>query len=97
MLFATSSQFDGCGHFADRQRVAAFGIADCSSLDDTQIQFTGDGRIRLSAKCRELTVYFHLVGQPIPVTAVTSPQSMVTPLRVTVETAPSPHQSAHKE
>jgi hypothetical protein len=55
LLFATSSQFDGCGHFADRQRVAAFGIADCSSLDDPQIQLNGDGHIRLSAKCRELT------------------------------------------
>ena len=31
---------------------------------------------------RELSVYFHVVGQPIPVTAVTSPQAMIAPLRV---------------
>lgn len=83
-LFATSMVFDGCGHLVDRQKVAAFGIADCSLLDDPQIQLRGDGHFRLSAKCRELTVYFHLVGQPAQVTAVTSPQSMVSPLHVKV-------------
>ncbi|MCC6507852.1 MAG: hypothetical protein IT423_02005 [Pirellulaceae bacterium] len=87
-LFATSPLFDGCGHFADPQRVAAFGIADCSSLDEAQVQLRGDGRIRLSAKCRTLSVYFHFVGQPTQVTAVTSPQSMVAPLQVTVMPIP---------
>lgn len=87
-LFATSPLFDGCGHFADSQRVAAFGMADCNSLDEAQVQLRGDGHIRLSAKCRELTVYFHLVGQPTQVTAVTSPQSMVAPLHVTVKPIP---------
>jgi hypothetical protein len=44
---------------------------------------TADGRIHIAAKRRDLTVYFHVVGQPIPVTAVTSPQSMISPLVVT--------------
>lgn len=34
---------------------------------------------------RDLTVYFHVVGQPIPVTAVTSPQAMISPLVVSTQ------------
>jgi len=79
-VFATSKIFDGCGHLTDSERVAAFGIPDAAS--DNQIKLTADGRVQIAAARRELAVYFHVVGQPIPVTAVTSPQAMIAPLRV---------------
>lgn len=87
-LYATSAHFDGCGHLADQERVTAFGIANCRSLDDVKIHLRGDGHLRLSARSRELTVFFHLVSQPTQVTAVTSPQSMVAPLMVSVQSSP---------
>ncbi len=87
-LYATAPHFDGCGHLADQERVAAFGIANCRSLDDVQIHLRGDGHLRLSASSRELTVFFHLVGQPTQVTALTNPQSMVAPLMVSVQASP---------
>jgi len=74
-VFATTPTFDGCGHLADGERVAAFGIA--KAANDIQMKLTADGRVHIAAKRRNLTVYFHVVGQPIPVTAVTSPQAMI--------------------
>lgn len=79
-VFATAPTFDGCGHLADAERVAAFGITNAAN--DTQMKLTADGRIHIGAKRRYLTVSFHVVGQPIPVTAVTSPQAMISPLVV---------------
>jgi len=79
-VFATTKTFDGCGHLADAERVAAFGIANAAN--DNEMKLTADGRIHIASKRRDLTVYFHVVGQPIPVTAVTSPQSMISPLVV---------------
>ena len=55
---------------------------------DKLMKRTADGRIHIAAKRRELTVYFHVVGQPIPVTAVTSPQAMIAPLKVVVALPP---------
>ena len=79
-LFATTKTFDGCGHLADAERVAAFGIANAAK--DTKMNLTAEGHIHITTKRRDLTVYFHVVGQPIPVTAVTSPQAMISPLAV---------------
>jgi hypothetical protein len=81
-VFATAPTFDGCAHLADAERVEAFGIAGPAS--NLKASLTADGRIHIAAKRRHLTVYFHVVGQPIPVTAVTSPQAMVHPLVVSV-------------
>jgi hypothetical protein len=77
-VFATAPTFDGCGHLADAERVAAFGIINAAN--DIHMKLTADGRIHIAAQRRELTVYFHVVGQPVPVTAVTSPQAMISPL-----------------
>lgn len=85
-VFATAPTFDGCGHLADAERVAAFGVSKADH--DTEVKLTADGRIHIAAKRRELTVYFHVVGQPIPVTAVTSPQAMIAPLKVVVALPP---------
>jgi len=79
-VFAITKSFDGCGHLANAERVAAFGIANAAT--DTSINLTAEGHTHIAAKRRDLTVYFHLVGQPIPVTAVTSPQAMMAPLVV---------------
>jgi len=78
--FATTPTFDGCGHLADNDRVAAFGIS--GAAEDIETLLASDGRVRISSRRPELTVYFHVVDQPIPVTAVTSPQAMIRPLLV---------------
>ncbi len=78
--FATTTTFDGCGHLADMDRVAAFGIN--GAAEDIETLLASDGRIRITSRRPELTVHFHVVGQPIPVTAVTSPQAMIRPLLV---------------
>jgi hypothetical protein len=81
-VFATAPTFDGCGHLADAERVAAFGIIDAAN--DIQMKITAEGGIHIAAKRSDLTVYFHLVGQPIPMTAITSPQAMISPLVVSI-------------
>lgn len=81
-VFATVPTFDGCGHLADAERVAAFGIINAAN--DIQMKLTAEGRIHIAAKRSDLTAYFHLVGQPIPMTAVTSPQAMISPLVVSI-------------
>jgi hypothetical protein len=83
-VFATTPTFDGCGHLADAERVAAFGIT--KAANNTRMKLTADGRIHIAARRRDLTVYFHVVGQPIPATAVTSPQAMISPLVVSQKT-----------
>jgi hypothetical protein len=79
-VFATAPTFDGCGHLADAEQVAAFGVMKADH--DTEVKLTAEGRIHIAATRRDLTVYFHVVGQPIPVTAVTSPLAMIRPLVV---------------
>lgn len=83
--FATTPTFDGCGHLADIDRVAAFGIA--GAAEDIETLLTSEGRVQITSRRPELTVYFHVVGQPIPVTAVTSPQAMIRPLLVNRQNA----------
>lgn len=82
-VFATAPTFDGCGHLSDAERVAAFGIANAAK--DTQMNLTAEGHLHITTERRDLTVYFHVVGQPIPVTAVTSPQAMISPLAVGIQ------------
>jgi len=86
-VYATGKVCEGWGHLADSERVAAFGMADCRPDDEAEFRLNTDGRVHIAAKKKELTVYFHLVGQPVAVTAATSPPSMLAPLRVTVQRA----------
>lgn len=79
-VLARSKLFDGCGHLTDARNVIAFGIADAS--DDIAVDLRSDGHTRIAARRETLTTWFHFVGQPIPVTAVTSPQAMISPLKV---------------
>ncbi|MBI5688166.1 MAG: hypothetical protein HZC54_24090 [Verrucomicrobia bacterium] len=84
-VYATGKRCEGWGHLADKQHVIAFGVADFSGDGEPSLFVGADGRFRASAKRKELTVYFHAVGQPVQVTAMTSPPSMLAPLVVKVK------------
>lgn len=79
---AMGKRCEGWGHLADKQHVIAFGVAGFSGVGEPNLLVGADGRFRASAKRKELTVYFHAVGQPVQVTAATSPPSMLAPLVV---------------
>lgn len=83
-LFATGRTCEGWGHFADEDRVVAFGAEGGDAESERTFQLSSDGQVRTAVRGRELSVYFHVVGQPVQVTAVTSPASMLSPLKVTV-------------
>jgi hypothetical protein len=84
-LYASGKRAEGWGHIADKQRVVAFGLSDFAADGEPSLQLGANGHFCASAKRKELTVYFHLVGQPVQVTAVTSPPSMLAPLVVKVK------------
>ena len=84
-VYATGKRCEGWGHLADKQHVIAFGMADFSGDGEPSLLVGADGRFRASAKRKELTVYFHAVGQPVQVTAMTSPPSMLAPLVVEIK------------
>lgn len=84
-VYGAGKHCEGWGHIADKQRVIAFGMADFGAGGEPGLRLGADGRFCASAQRKELTVYFHAVGQPVQVTAATSPPSMLAPLRVEVE------------
>jgi len=84
-VYASGNRWEGWGHLADKQRVIAFGMADFGAGGEPAFRLGADGRLRASARRKELTVYFHAVGQPVQVTAATSPPSMLAPLVVDVK------------
>ena len=84
-LYASGKRAEGWGHIADKQHVVAFGMSDFDADGEPTLLLDANGRFRASAKRKELTVYFHVVGQPVQVTAVTSPPSMLAPLVVKVK------------
>jgi hypothetical protein len=84
-LYASGKRWEGWGHLADKQRVIAFGMADFNAGGDPAFRLGADGHLRASARRKDLTVYFHAVGQPVQVTAATSPPSMLSPLVVEVK------------
>ena len=84
-LFATGHTVEGWGHLADRDHVIAFGVMDFESDQTSNFSINGEGRFRTAvAQRKDLTVYFHFVKNPVQVTAVTSPASMLSPLDVTI-------------
>lgn len=84
-LFATGHTVEGWGHLADRDHVVAFGVMDFSSDRTSNFSINGEGRFLAAAQRKDLTVYFHFVKNPVQVTAVTSPASMLAPLIVTID------------
>jgi len=84
-VYAAGKRCEGWGHLADKQHVIAFGVADFGVNGEPSLRLGADGHFCASAQRQELTVYFHAVGQPVQVTAMTSPPSMLAPLVVTVK------------
>jgi hypothetical protein len=84
-VYATGKRCEGWGHLSDKERVVAFGVAEFGADGKPSIHMGGDGRFIARAQRRELTVCFHVVGQPLHVTAATSPPSMLAPLLVEVK------------
>lgn len=81
-LFAAGKSCEGWGHLADKERVVAFGMGDFTADGEPSFRLSADGHIRTAVRRKELTVYFHVVGHPVQLTAVTSPPSMLSPLSV---------------
>jgi hypothetical protein len=81
-LFATGKFCEGWGHLAGRERVVAFGMVDFTADGEPNFHLSADGHVRTAVERKELTVYFHVVGHPVQVTALTSPPSMLSPLSV---------------
>jgi hypothetical protein len=86
---------EGWAHVMDRTRctaVALTGFGDARQA--SEITIDADGRLQVwqhfakdgagSAGVKRMTFWLHFVGMPVAVGAVTSPQAMLTPLRVTV-------------
>ena len=84
-VYAIGKRCEGWGHLSDKERVVAFGVAEFGADGRPSIHMGGDGRFVARAHGRKLTVYFHVVGQPLHVTAATSPSSMLAPLVVEVK------------
>jgi hypothetical protein len=84
-IYASGKRCKGWGHVADKQHVIAFGAEDFGAGSKASFHLDATGRFRAAAKRKELSVYFHVVGQPVHVTALTSPPSMLAPLVVAVK------------
>jgi hypothetical protein len=82
---------EGWGHVQDQSEAVAFAIPDFGAEAGTySITVNGDGQLSFRwAPARPLprlalTVYEHFVATPVPVGAITSPVSMLSPLVVSV-------------
>lgn len=97
----TPARAEGWAHVMDRQRCTAVAVAGFADPgQQSEITVHADGRLQIwksfaagakpSASRKELIFWLHFVGMPVQVGAVTSPQSMLAPVRLEV------HQSAVK-
>jgi hypothetical protein len=82
-------QAEGWAHVMDATRCTAVALADFGRQAHDRIEIAASGRVRLSRTFpanpvipRSLHAWFHFVPTPVQVGAVTSPQSMLAPLRV---------------
>jgi hypothetical protein len=82
---------EGWAHVMDATRCTAVAVADFGRSASDRIEIAADGRVRLARRFeagrpgpRAMRAWFHFVGMPVQVGAVTSPQSMLAPPRVEV-------------
>jgi hypothetical protein len=78
----------GWAHAMDRTRctaIAVDGFGD-GPKDADQIEIDADGGLRITRKATRFRFWLHFVPMPPHVGAVTSPQSMLAPLKVEVKT-----------
>ena len=78
---------DGWAHVMDKQRAVAVAMADFLRPQRNSIDVSADGRLIVRRSLdgsagRTLRFWIHVVGMPVQVGAVTSPQSMQSPLAV---------------
>jgi hypothetical protein len=77
---------EGWAHVMDATRCTAIAVADFGRKTSDQIDVSANGRIRLARRFasgersqKSMRAWFHFVGMPVQVGAVTSPQSMLAP------------------
>jgi hypothetical protein len=80
---------EGWAHVMDATRCTAVALAEFGRQARDRIEIAANGRVRLSRRydagrpsLKTLRAWFHFVGMPVQVGAVTSPQSMLAPLKV---------------
>ncbi len=85
------SKADGWAHVMDKQRCTAVAVADfAQDRLRSEIAVDADGRLRCEREFdpktprKTLTFWLHFVSMPVQIGAATSPQSMMSPLHVTV-------------
>jgi hypothetical protein len=89
----SATRAEGWAHVMDRQRCTAVALAGFADPgQQSEITVHADGRLQIwrsfaqetkpSTSRRELVFWLHFVDMPVQVGAVTSPQSMLAPLRV---------------
>lgn len=75
----------GWAHVMDAQRCTALAVDEFRSGGEISIH--ADGRVQIwRTNARSLRVWLHFVGMPVHVGAATSPQAMLAPLSVEVQT-----------
>jgi hypothetical protein len=87
---------EGWAHVMDRERCTAVAVADFAAAEEGGvIMVDADGRLQLWRQfgttnsgsprgAKKLTFWLHFVGMPVHVGAATSPQAMLSPLKVEI-------------
>jgi hypothetical protein len=80
---------EGWAHAMDGTRCTAIAIADFGRATSDRLEISANGRVRLvrlfftnSSALKTMKAWFHFVGMPVQVGALTSPQSMLAPPKV---------------
>ncbi len=86
-----ASKAEGWAHLMDARRCTAVAVADFGSRAEDRIALTGAGTMTVARrfaaddkKPRTLRFWLHFVDAPVHVGALTSPQAMMAPLKVTI-------------
>jgi hypothetical protein len=84
---------EGWAHVMDNVACTAIAIADFDQPGNTtELSIDSQARVRIQRQVpgveKKLHFWLHFVGMPVQVGAVTSPQSMMSPLGVRVEIIP---------
>jgi hypothetical protein len=78
---------EGWAHAMDQLRATAIAVAGFGEQTRDRIQISDTGRLRIRRDCqgggeRSLRFWLHFVTMPVQVGAATSPQAMMSPLRI---------------
>lgn len=94
---ARGAQAEGWAHSMDRSRCLALAVANFGRHSNDSIAITADGAVSVARqfagdegqapRTKTLRLWLHFVGFPPHLTAATSPQSMLSPLKVRIRGA----------